>query len=102
MTVAARKESDRAMLKGLGYRAVDFSEATARMTEFRLLFNTVPEGISFTEPYENCVKIDLASLPGLQGDRIIAARGLPGKYAPETSGKLIADTVCRLCREGNA
>ena len=95
VTVAARKESDRAMLQGLGYGAVDFSEAKKLISQHRLLFNTVPAGIGLTKPYDGCVKIDLASLPGLQGCGIIAARGLPGKYAPESSGKLIADCVCR-------
>ena len=95
VTVAARKESDRAMLQGLGYGAVDFSEAETLVSQHRLLFNTVPAGIALAKPYDECVKIDLASLPGLQGCGIIAARGLPGKYAPESSGKLIADCICR-------
>jgi hypothetical protein len=43
------------------------------------------------------VKIELASSPGLEGDDVIEALGLPGKYAPETSGKLIARTILRLC-----
>jgi hypothetical protein len=28
---------------------------------------------------------------------VLTARGLPGTYAPETSGKLIAATALRLC-----
>lgn len=96
VTVAARKEYDRAMLEGLGYRAVDISEIEKHLPRRKLLFNTVPEGICLKGEFQNCVKIDLASLPGLQGTGIITARGLPGKYAPESAGKLIAETVCRL------
>ena len=44
----------------------------------------------------NAIKIDLASVPGMNGDDVIIARGLPGKEAPESSGKLIADTILRL------
>ena len=43
-----------------------------------------------------CVKLELASSPGMEGSDIIQARGLPGKMAPESSGKLIARTVLRL------
>jgi len=99
VTVAARKESDRAMLEGLGYRAVEFTRMKDELLQHRLLFNTVPQGITLPEYCGSCVKIDLASLPGLQGDNIHAARGLPGKLSPESTGKLIAQTVCRLDKE---
>ena len=46
---------------------------------------------------KDCVKIELASTDGIAGSDILTARGLPGTYAPETSGKLIAATVLRLC-----
>ena len=42
------------------------------------------------------IAMELASSPGMSGDHIISARGLPGKYAPEESGKLIAETFIRL------
>ena len=50
---------------------------------------------------ENCLNIDLASVVGMEGKRIIYARGLPGKDAPETSGELIARTVLRLMDKGD-
>lgn len=102
VTVAARKERDRAMLEGLGYRAVDFSLLHKELTRHSLLFNTVPEGITLPEHSGSCVRIDLASLPGLQGEGILPARGLPGKYAPESAGKLISQTVSRLEQEVTA
>lgn len=94
VTVAARKGSDRAMLKALGYGAVDYSAFPA---DCRLVFNTVP-GQHFETPF-NCVKIDLASQKSLSGEDVIWARGLPGIYAPESSGNLIAETILRLCKE---
>ena len=94
VTVAARKEGDQAMLKAFGYGAVDY---TALPADCQLVFNTVP-GQHFKAP-SNCVKIDLASQKSLSGDDVVWARGLPGIYAPESSGNLIAETFLRLRKE---
>ncbi len=99
ITIAARKETDRAMLSALGYRAVDFSGLEEELRKHKVLFNTVPKGIMLEDNIASCIKIDLASFPGLEGHDIIRARGLPGKYAPESAGKLIAETICRMDKE---
>lgn len=99
VTIAARKESDRAMASALGHRSVDFSDISREAARHRLLFNTVPQGIVLQEPSPGCVKIDLASLPGMEGEDVIPARGLPGKYTPESAGRLIAESIIRLTRE---
>jgi hypothetical protein len=44
----------------------------------------------------DCLKIDLASKPGIAGSDVIIARGLPGKMAPESAGHLIAKTILEL------
>lgn len=99
VTVAARKETDRAMLRAMGYTAVDMDEI--RTEEFRLVFNTAPEMVLPCCP-GNAVKIDLASKPGIGGNDVVWARGLPGKHAPESSGELITRTVRKyLIREGS-
>lgn len=97
VTVAARKESDRAMLRALGYRAADVQELSKLLHGYRLIYNTVPEKIlSDSTTYANdCIKVELASLPCLPGTDIIDGRGLPGKLAPESSGRLIAETILR-------
>ena len=90
------------MLEALGYRAVDFPEIPQVLKQHKLLFNTVPElplPSSIPDTWKNGIAIDLASYPGMQGDTVIPARGLPGKYAPESSGRLIADTILRICKE---
>lgn len=99
VTVAARSSKDRAMLSALGYRTVDYSTPPE---QYRLIINTVPAPIFSKEiPLcKDCVKIDLASTPGLLGEDVVHARGLPGIYAPESSGRLIANTFLRLCKEG--
>lgn len=90
VTIAARKESDRAMIKALGYYAVD--TVFLKDSDYRIIVNTVPQPILKSEN-PGCIKIDLASSPGISGDDVIHARGLPGKIAPEASGELIARTI---------
>lgn len=101
VTVAARKESDRAILEALGYRAVDFCDVPYILDRYRILFNTVPNLPLQPKVIEDWagIPIDLASYPGMEAATVIPARGLPGKYAPESSGKLIADTVLRFLKE---
>jgi dipicolinate synthase subunit A len=102
VTVAARKDSDRAILEALGYRAADFPEIPSILTRYRVLFNTVPNlplHSDLLDNWKNGIAIDLASEPGMQGKSVIPARGLPGKYAPESSGKLIADTILKVLKE---
>lgn len=102
VTVAARKESDRAMLLALGYGAVDFSRIPQALQTCKILFNTVPDlhlDSSIPDSWENGISVDLASIPGMRGDTVIPARGLPGKYAPEASGRLIAETILRRIKE---
>ena len=102
LTVAARSVKDRAMLGALGVEAVDISEIPGLLPRARLLINTVPTpvlGEEILAKYPKCVKLDLASAPGLVGTGVICARGLPGRYAPESSGRLIAETISRKLRE---
>ena len=93
VTVATRKESDRAILTALGYRAIDTKNIDT--LPYRVIFNTVPQTVCPECPGDG-LKIDLASKPGLGADDVIWARGLPGKDAPESSGRLIAETIHRL------
>lgn len=100
LTVAARKESDRAMAKALGYSAIPLTEMESRLDRYRLIFNTVPAPVLSAEQAaecrENCLKIDLASQLGIDSPDVLWARGLPGKDAPESSGALIAKTAISL------
>ena len=66
---------------------------------YHLIVNTAPADVLSVQEPCSSVLIDLASKKGIKGNRVIWARGLPGKYAPERSGKLIADTILRLSRE---
>lgn len=97
VSVAARNGKDRAILFSLGYDAVDVTGIIPE--QYRLILNTAPEKVLDVGNCKKCVKIDLASQRGLIGEDIIWARGLPGMYAPESSGKLIAQTFQRLTQE---
>lgn len=102
VVIAARKHSDRAMICALGHRAVDYHEIASVLRECQLLINTVPEMIltnEFLYPHTDCVKIDLASSPGLEGNDVIWARGLPGQMTPVSSGALIAETFLKHLQE---
>lgn len=96
VTVAARKEQDRAMLRALGYRAVDI--AGLDTTPYRLIYNTAPVMLLPKCPGKG-LKIDLASKLGLGGLDVVWARGLPGRYAPESSGLLIAETLLKIASQ---
>ena len=89
VTVAARKESDRAMLTALGYGAANTNGLSGH--NYRIIFNTVPAMI-LTDNSPS-LKSDLASSPGIGGQDVLIARGLPGKEAPEASGELIARRI---------
>lgn len=102
VTIAARKENDRAMARALGYRAEDPQHLERSLNDYRLIFNTAPAPVLSREQVEhcreNCLRIDLASVQGIGGRHVIWARGLPGKDTPESSGKLIAKSVIRLLK----
>lgn len=101
--VAARKQTDRAMIRALGCEALTMEQMKAALSRQRLIFNTVPAPVLTRDELRqcapDCIKIDLASVCGMDGADVITARGLPGKHLPESSGQLIADTVMRLLRE---
>ena len=99
VTIAARKDADRAIIHALGYHAADTSVLEDTLAHYRLIFNTVPcpilNAAQMESCHPDCVKIELASSDGLEGDDIIIARGLPGIHMPESSGKLIAQTFIK-------
>lgn len=97
VTVYARNLRDRATILSLGYNTTD---NLSELSLYRVIFNTVPTVLIDSAPsFEKQVRIDLASSPGILGKDVIWARGLPGKDAPESSGRLIADTIERLRKE---
>ena len=103
VTVAARKEPDRATALSLGFHTRDTGKLNFGLTGYRVIFNTVPAPILTANQLAHlspgCVMIDLASQQGILGDGVIWARGLPSRDVPESSGALIANTILRLIAE---
>ena len=97
VTVAARGEADRALIAALGYTAVEISDEVPELSAYRVIYNTVPAMVLPTKKLsscrQDCLKIDLASVCGIDGDDVIWARGLPNLHAPESSGQLIAKMI---------
>lgn len=97
ITFAARKPCDLAMVHALGYHTVSTDFVGDEAGRYDVIINTVPELIlPDIQAKPDCFLLELASKPGMTGKNILIARGLPGKMAPERSGKLIAETFIRL------
>lgn len=97
VTIAARKDEDLAMIRALGSESIPIAALDRDMAQYQVILNTVPAMIlpeMVTQP--DAMILELASVPGMAGENIISARGLPGKMAPEASGKLIAETLIHL------
>jgi hypothetical protein len=85
------------MIKALGYTSIPMGAICGKEAQFDAVVNTVPAMILPEADFsKNCIAMELASLPGMSGDGIISARGLPARLAPKESGKLIAETFLRL------
>lgn len=99
VSVYARKPEDRAMLGALGYTPVTKDVCVENLSQYKCIINTAPASILSSEDMQlaakGCIRIDLASTLSLPGPGVIHARGLPGKYKAEASGKLIAKTILK-------
>lgn len=113
VTVSARKASDFAKCRMLGYRTLHTAALAEAPRPFRVVFNTIPHCVfsravlSSLRP--DCLLVDLASAPGgfdtgaaaEMGRTLLPALSLPGKVAPETAGEFLADAVQSILRERN-
>lgn len=103
VTILSRSARHRAEAASFALQPLSPESLPKRIGEFRIIFNTAP-GImiprEIAEIGENCLKIDLASAAGIEGEDVIRANGLPGIHAPESAGRLMADTILRLIGEG--
>ena len=100
VTIAARKESDVAMIRALGYDGIFLEQAASALPKFWAVLNTIPAMVlPAFKCRPDCVLLELASRPGMAGNNIIRASGLPGKYAPRESGELIARRLLAILKE---
>lgn len=113
VSVATRNSSEKAVCRIMGFDVVEYSALPHCVSEFGLIFNTVPAVLLTTELLSKVQNgtpiIDLATHPGgvdataakEMGKNIIWALGLPGKVAPVTAGEYITKTVLSILREEN-
>ncbi len=111
VTVAARKQKDRAKAFSYGYKSIAMSELYESIREFNIIFNTVPNLILdadlLAKSKRDVLIIDLASKPGgvdfetarKMGIKVIWALSLPGKVAPDTAGDIIGKTILNIIDE---
>ena len=106
VTVSARKPADFALIKALGYKAVQTRTVSDTLSDYDIVFNTVDAKVIDGRAFENCtvkLLIDLSSFGGFDlanardcGIHALKAPGLPGITAPHTAGKILADTVTEI------
>ena len=104
VTVGARRAADRAWCQSEGCDARDFGDA-GLFARKEIVFNTVPAQVVSKKELDvlpdGAVVIDLASGRGgvdaeaarERGVRLIRALSLPGKVAPATAGRIIAQAL---------
>lgn len=98
VTVAARSVTARAMAESFGCQSVPIAAAAGQ--RYDIVFNTVPFLLYDSSTFPGCLIVDLASQPGISGDHVVSAKGLPGKMAPKSSGQLIANQAAAIIQGG--
>ncbi len=116
VTVFARREevlarAELAHCKTVRLTSESECQLTAPKINMRVIFNTAPARLFTARVLErlprNCILIDLASAPGgidmeeaeRLGIRAIWGTALPGKYAPESAGIILAQTAESILKE---
>ncbi|MSS62291.1 dipicolinate synthase subunit DpsA [Velocimicrobium porci] len=105
VTVAARKDSDRAMAEAFGFHAIPLNKLCDMLPHFTYIFNTIPALILdanlLSRVSKDAIIIDLASAPGGLDYKAAKAYGLhanlclgiPGKVSPKASAQILTDKV---------
>ncbi len=114
VTVTARKSSDRAMIDIQRFGYSKTSGLIDSGHSYDVIVNTIPVNIlreeTFQQLKKTCLVIDASAYPGYinkeyaknYGISVEGAFSLPGKYAPSTAGKIIADVILNICDEINS
>lgn len=114
VTVAARKEADRALAAALGFGALSFEALEGAVGEADVVVNTVPARV-LSDAALCCVPpeallLELASAPGgfdrslaqNIGLHVVAAPGLPGRYKALAAAELIKAELEAILSEEEA
>lgn len=111
VTVYVRKEADIARITELGMQGAYVTDRKESIADGSICINTIPHQVLDRETLDvldsDTLVIDLASAPGgtdfayaeTRGIKAIHALGLPGKTAPKSAGKILADTIFSLLKK---
>ena len=111
VTVAARKEADRAMAEALGCESLPLDAVEGQIGDFAYTINTVPARV-LSDAALCCIApesllVELASPPGgfdktlarNIGLHVVLAPGLPGRCLPLAAAELMRRTVYEILHE---
>lgn len=105
VTVAARKYSDLAWAEVYGYTALHLSRLESSLTQYDVVYNTVPamvlDAYRLNLLRKDVLVVDLASRPGGvdfqycndHDVRVVWALSLPGKTSPASAGRYVGVAV---------
>lgn len=101
VTVSSRSTAHRTQAAYLGFRSEETGVYKHGLGEYDVIFNTVPAAVMTERQFDriapHTLAVELASLPGgypqERAERVLIARGLPGKTAPKTAGEIVAEAV---------
>lgn len=110
VTVAARSITALSQAESDGCKVIDFSEFLQTPPISSAVFNSIPSPVitdMTAYKMKDQLLIDLASRPGgatenakkILGSRYLHALSLPGKYFPDTAGKIIYKTISGILEE---
>ncbi len=113
VTVMARREEMRAEAEAIGFSSLPmFNDCRdAHFAKYNFVINTVPSPVLTWETLggfkQEVIILDIASAPG--GTDFIACKelgltaslslGIPGRYAPKTSGEILGKQILNRCSE---
>ena len=112
VTVAVRSPAQCAKAKADGHRVCFLKDLSSHADEFDIIINTVPAPVIGRDVLNRVKRetliIEVASAPfGVDFEsaremdiKVIKASSLPGKTAPASAGKIIADAIIQMIKEG--
>lgn len=113
VAVSARKDRDLGMIQARGLHADHTLFYKTDLSRYDWVINTVPSPVFRPEHYNefrpNCLMLELASSPGgidpaacsRHALHYLPGSNLPGRYAPQTAGRVIRDAILRALPEEN-
>ena len=107
VTVSARKSADFSYLKALGIKHIHTHNVPQEAEKFNIIFNTIDVPLfDEVDKLKNCYLYDLSTKGCIDfetaqkcGIKAVRLTGIPGKIAPHTAGKIIAQTANELIGE---